>query len=294
MSTSHTATPYDLTPHDPTLKDLLKDVWRLKWFIILGGVFGSICAFIMLWLAVPHYKASMLVTAATRSGGGAPDISSLFPENTGFAIEYVVQSFAPTNSADFLRFEHILRESSIARRLIDDQELINGIQKDVPFYFMKQKQPQTAEELAEYFRKNIKIENVGTSSIRRLIYLHPDPHFAVTLLHKIHAITDNLIRDEMTKMTDARITYLQQAIANTLHPEHKRVLTSLLMEQEHIRMVLNIKEDFAAAIIEPAAASHKPYWPQRSASFSIFILSGLFFGYVMGYMMMRKDDIKTV
>ena len=65
------------------------------------------------------------------------------------------------------------------------------------------------------------------------------------------------------------------------HPDHRRALTSLLMEQEHVQMILAMDEPFAAIIAEPPAAGVKPYWPRKAIVLPVGLLAGMVLAYML-------------
>lgn len=262
---------------EPTLADILRDLWRANLYLAAGGVFGFLCAFLFLLMAVPQYRASMLVAPTTRSG--TPDISALFPNNASFAMEYVMQSFGPGDSSDFMRFEAILREPSVAEKLLSDEKVAVGMRSAKRLIFSQARPPATAAEMALWLQRNLVIEPVSQTRLKRVSLRHPDPDFTVYMLDRIYEAADSLMRKDLAEKTERRIGYLRDTIDKTMHPEHRRVLTQLLMDQEQIGMVLAVGEPFAAQMAEPPAASAEPVWPRRMIVLPVFVLAGMFAGY---------------
>ncbi len=272
---------------EPTLGDLLKDLWQAKLFLIFGGVLGLILAVGFLTTAIPHYRASMLIAPAERAAG--PDIKALLPDNSSFAVQYLVNTMGSQDSNDFIRFEHMLRGISVATRLLGDKIIVEGIQSAGNFGFQKNEMKiDTPEKILAHLMQEVSIEPVGTTPLRRLVYKHPDKEFANYLLRRLQETADEIISAEIRNKTHSRTVYLEEALLTTDHPDHRRALTSLLMEQEHVRMILAMGEPFAAIIAEPPTAGIKPYWPRISIVLPIFILGGMFVFYVL-YSLRRTE-----
>lgn len=276
-----------MAEREPTLADFLKSIWNLKFFVVVGGILGTCLAYGLLWTAIPQYKATMLVAPAAGHNNTAPDITSFFSGGySGImppAADYITHGLSSGSShADFSRFEAILKEVSVAHSLMQEEGFSQKVAMDVPFRFAKQKIPVTAEDVAAYLRKHIKIEPVGSTAIKRIIYIHPDRDFAVTQLKRMVTIADRMIHDEAQSKNEGRVAYLQKALDNTAHPDHRRILTSLLMEQEHMKMVLAMNESYAAIVIEPPSATAKPYWPNKAIIYGLCLMVGLFLGYGSG------------
>lgn len=263
---------------EPTLADLLRDFWRARIYLVIGAAAGVACAAAFLALAVPQYRAAMLVAPTTRSG--TPDISALFPDNASFAMEYVLQSFGPGDSSDFMRFETILREPSVAARLLADPDIKAGINR-ARRYRPDNPAIDTPAKMAVWLQKNVSVEPVGQTRLKRIAAMHPDAAFAVYLLQRLYGVTDGLIRAELEDKTQRRIEYLEHEIDAASHPDHRRVLTKLLMDQEQIKMIMAVGEPFAAQMAEPPAAGAKPAWPRKSLILPAFAFAGMFAAYFL-------------
>lgn len=268
-----------MTEREPDIGDVLRDLARAKWFLLFGLCAGFLVALTVILISVPQYKAEMLVGPAERGTG--PDIKALLPDNSSFAVQYLVSSLGSKDSNDYMRFEHTLRASSVAEELMKDERVLEGIDRSGLFAFQQTDPLKTAADLSLYLQEKVYIEPVGATPLRRLVYLHPDPAFAEYLLERLHVVADNLIRKDIRAKAAKRETYLQDAIKTVGHPDHRRALTALLMEQEHVQMILAIDEPFAAVIAEPAAAQPKPAWPKKPLIFTVCIFISMFFAYLV-------------
>jgi hypothetical protein len=112
-------------------------------------------------------------------------------------------------------------------------------------------------------------------------YLHPDRRFAAYFLRQAHALTDGLIRQRLKAEAQERAAYLKEALQKASHPEHKRALTGLLLEQERLLMLVSIDQPFAASLVEPPSASLKPAWPDKLLLFPAFIFAGAMAGFIL-------------
>lgn len=265
---------------EPTLADILRDLMRARYALAGGALAGLCIAFLFLFTAVPHYRASMLVAPAERRAG--PDIKALLPDNSSFALQYMVNTLGSQDSGDYMRFETTLREPTVATLLLRDPRIVAGIKADRAFSFLSPNDAaQTPETFSAYLTARVAVEPVGTTPLRRIVYKHPDPAFASYLLRALHVAADGLIRQEIRERTASREAYLGKALETVEHPDHRRALTSLLMEQEHVRMILAMDEPFAAIIAEPPAAAARPAWPRKSVVLPACILAGMIAGYAL-------------
>ena len=93
-------------------------------------------------------------------------------------------------------------------------------------------------------------------------------------------MTDRLIRDSVQAAATERAAYLDAKIQEARHPEHRKTLTELLLEQERLLMLASIDQPYAASVIEPASKHYKPQWPDAFMLFAAFGLIGGFIGFI--------------
>lgn len=267
------------SPPEPTLRDLIRLCREARFWIAGGLLSGLVAALLWVSLAVPQYRVTMLVGPTTRTG--APDISALFPENASYALEYVLRSFGPGDSSDFMRFEAILRGPMISRRLLDIPQVVRGLQDDRRWVFTRADRPESAETLSAYLQRRIRIEPVANTTMRRVVYHHAHPDFGRRFLSTLYATTDGVIRQEVREKAGARIEGLQQTLRMANDPDHRRMLARLLSDQEQVRMILALDEPFAALLAEPPSVSAKPVWPDKKMLFPLLGFIGAFLGFVL-------------
>ena len=277
---------------EKTLKDVLADLWAARIFIAVAAFFGFVIAALWVYSATPYYKASIVVSPANPMNGA--EISSLLADDNLFALRYLVQRVGVANSSDFLHFENTYAGPSVAAKLLHDDNIKSGLSRDRTFSFSEAEESRQPEELSAYLQERIKLEPVGGTTLRRLVYLHPDRRFASYFIARVHEITDRIIRTNINREAGERIRCLSDAIASTNNPEHRRALTTLLLEQERLRMLVSIEQPYAAAVVEPASASVKPVWPDPALLFTAFGLGFAFFGFVVHRVTRPQDSIEAL
>jgi len=260
---------------EKTLYDVLRDVWKAKYYMLGFSVVMVIAAFLFLSLANNYYRAEMVIAPA-RPMGQSLISSSKISEGSSQIQEGDLQS-----SSAFLRFENMYNGVSVAKFLAQDKDIIAGVSSDLAFEFSKPKNDWNEQRLSEYLKKRVKLEPVSGTPLRRLIYLHSNEAFAADMVKRIHRITDEMIRARILVETKQRIEYLQSSISKTTNPEHRRSLANLLMEQERLKMMVSLDQPFAASIIEPAFVSSRPRWPDPYIIYSVFTFIGLLLGFVV-------------
>lgn len=261
---------------EKSLVDILRDLWSARKWLLSFAFIGAVLGGVWMMMATPHYKAQIIVAPANPMNGA--EISSLLANDNLFALRYLVQRVGISNTSDFLRFENIYKGPSVAAELLRDEKIVAGLRNDQDFVFSNDRNGFVPETLAEYLKKQVSLQPVGGSNLRRLVYFHPDREFARYFLNRVHAVTDNMIRESIREEADSRIAYLKQAVRQSRNPEHSRALTTLLLEQERLRMVVSIDQAYTASVIEPASSTVEPARPDAYLVFSLFALAGGLFG----------------
>jgi hypothetical protein len=245
---------------DATLGDFIRDLWAARLYLLAAGLAGLLLALVFLGLAVPHTRAAMLVgpVSATAAANGAAQGHPVFD-----------------------RFEATLRGPHVAARIFGDERLLAGLRADRRWRFGATRSLADAADVAAYLEKHVEIMPVGASALRRVRYAHPDPALAVALLAALAAAADEAIRaDAQAQVADDKI-HLQQSLARTQNPEHRRHLTDRLMTTEETAMMLAQDKPFAAVVAEAPAAEAAPHWPRPAVVVPVLTLMGLFFGFAL-------------
>ncbi len=264
---------------EPTLADVLRDCWRARIHLVAGALIGLLGSLVFIQLCIPQYKAEMLVGPADHPP--VPAFEDTGPESPGPSAHLERSGFGEIDSYDFMRFEAILRERSVAAQLLQDEAVKRGLAQARRWTFLPVPPLDTPERLSAWLKDNIDIEPVGSTSLRRIIFRHPDPAFASLMLRDICNAANALIRGDLQAKTDRRKAYLEKMVEETNNPDHKRALTKLLLDQEQVSMVLAAQEPFAAAVIEPASTGPKPDWPRRPLLIPAMMFVGIFLGYAV-------------
>ena len=269
---------------EATLADLVKEIWQGRVFVLVGIVIGALCAFAFISLAVPHHRAQAILAPASPM-----NLSSV--TSTQQAYGRPAPQVQGSDAADsFTRFEVSYKGPAVAGLLLRDPEITEGLAADKAFKFSQPEQTWTVEELAEYIEKRVKVDPVGETALRGYSYLHPDKDFAQAFLHRLHNITDGLIRHGMRKEVNERIAYLNVAIGETLNPDNRRVITDLLMEQERLKMLVSIDQPYAASVVVSPSASVKVKWPDAMLVYPALMLVGAFLGFVAFSVWRLQED----
>lgn len=234
----------------------------------------------------------MIVAPANPLGGG----------EGGVGQNGINSPVGLSQNAAFTVFEEIYNGPSVAARFLENEEGKGAafVRQDLPFVFSGvlggSVRSLNAQKLSEYFEKRMRLDPVkGVSSpLRRLSYAHPDKDVALSVVKRIHHLSDEIIRERILEETFQRIAYLNEALGRTNNPEHKHVLAKLLMEQERKKMMASLDQPYAASIVEPAFVFEKTYWPDRALVLIIFGCVGLLIGYIVALFVQHKKRLGSL
>ena len=268
-----------LSMRDADAMDMVRWAWLDRRVIIKGGLGGLVASILFVLMAVPHYRATMLIAPVTRSA--TTDLSGPLPENAGYGTEYMLKSFAAGDTADFTSFEQILRQPRVAGILLQDAAVRQGVLQDRSFRLSRHTTLRDAQDLAGYLQDHITIEPVGSTPLRRVSYDHPDRVFAETMLQKIYDAADRMMRDDMRLRADKRIAWLQGTIATTQNPDDQRAMAALLTAQQQMRLALTMDEPYAARMTEPPSAGSRRVWPRAPLIVPVFVFAGAILGAIV-------------
>jgi hypothetical protein len=271
---------------EPTLNDVFRSVWEAKLPVVLGGVVGLIAAFVFLSVAIPHYRVTMLVGPAEHAPKA--DIKALLPDNPSFALQYLVSTMGSQDSSDFMRFENTLRGPAVSAELLKDAKVKDGMAHNGNFVFSPAEDVDSPQGLSDLLQKQVNVEPIGNTPLRRVSIDVADRAFGLYLLDKIYTRTDAMIRTEVSTQAHNRAAYLQEMLGRVNNPDHRRALTALLMEQEHIQMIMGANEAYAAIIAEAPSVSVRPWWPRKSLVLAGFIFAGMVLGFALSAARSRK------
>lgn len=267
---------------DLDLFSLLEILIARRRIVALGAATGLIGGVLFLILAVPQYRATMLIGPAWAPvRGAAPEDIQTPARLSG--------NFASEEEADYTRLEYILREPSAAARLFDDPAIRDGIARDTPVRFGSGPRLSSPEDLARYLSDHVSIEPVGASTLRRLSYHHRDRDFAGMFLARLLSETDSMMREQALAGLAAQTAKLQARIAAEANPANRRALTVLMMDQQQRQAMLAVDGPYAARIAEPVSTSPRPVWPRKGLTMLAFLFVGLIGGTVWaGVGVMRR------
>lgn len=267
----------------------VREIWAAKFFLIVGLCVGVLMAFTVILFAEPQVEARMMIGPAQPMEVDARSRSQDAQSSYVYAAKSADEGQGFSN---FTRFEAMMGGVSVARLLLRDQRIVEGLRSDRRFVFDDVQSDMRPEELAGYIRKRVRLDPFGETALREVYYRHHDGVFASYFVQQIHRISDQLIRANLRGQVDERIGYLERLIGKTANPEQRRIMTDLLLEQERLRMMVSMDSPVAASVIEPASAQARTVWPDAYLFYGGFGVAGLLIGYlVFGLVYFGREDV---
>lgn len=262
---------------DVNVIGFLREVWAARVFLAVGLIVGLVVAFGFLALAKPQVEARMIVGPAQ-----VMDVSmqARYQDGQNSYVRAARNDTAAQGYSNFVRFEAMMRGVSVARLLLRDQRVVEGLAADRAFVFSAGERDVQPAELAQYIEARVAVDPFGETALKAMVYQHGDPVFAAYFLQQIHRVADQLIRADLRGQVDQRIAYLERVIGKTMNPEQRRIMTNLLLEQERLRMMVSMDAPVAASVIDPSAAGARAVWPDGYLFLAGFGLLGLMLGYL--------------
>ena len=144
--------------------------------------------------------------------------------------------------------------------------------------------PPSASTLAEFLDEEVIVAEVGNSGMRRILFRHSDPSFAVDLLRWIHREGDELIREEAQERTSRQIDYIESKLATITVVEQRFSLVQLLSDQEKRMMMIKVDLPFAARIVQPPTASEAPTFPDPGMILLVAVIAGVVLGVLLVFL----------
>ncbi len=136
-------TPDNQIMSEKTLYDVLRDVWRAKFWMLGFVIIMTIAAFVFLSVANDFYRAEMIIAPASPMGQSLQKAGDMGEGSTQLGEEDF------QSNAAFLRFENTYNGASVANFLVRDKEIITGLALDRTFEFSENLEKWNAENLSE-------------------------------------------------------------------------------------------------------------------------------------------------
>ena len=276
---------------DYTLGDLLRDCWQGRYVLLACSAVMLAGAVAFCSLATPRYAISMTVGPSDKAA--ARDVTGIGGMSKPSAVQYAAkQAGLLREHNDYARYRALLTGHQVAKTLYKQNlQQARQIVRDAARPWRNIENKITPAHVSAALQKLIASRPTGRGEMREISMHYSDPAFARDVLERVHTAADSILRRQAGKKVDQRIAYLKNKLADTQHPDHRNVLTSLLMRQERTKMMISMDQAYAANMIAPPAATPAPVWPLPGIIVPVAGFVGLVLGY-LGYMVYKVIAVR--
>jgi len=297
------------------------DLWRAirqGWPFILGlAIIGFILSITILRVIEPKHTITLVVGPSAHNSATSRGANIRLDNRADMSVRIAtVDSNSQENLTDFARFMELITSPETLKNLYQNPQtrhlvyLTAGMTqnkntqqwekpqniKTTLYNILKSLAGQNVTDqalsildIAQQLRRSIRVEAIGSSPMRRLIFRHANPQFASTLLTALVEQSDNAIQKSEATRTNVEIDYLRTALNQETISEHRRLLAGMLASQEQRAMMISVDLPFAAEIIQPAFSTKHPDWPPVG----LVLLIGTFIGTLAGvYIASVKERLR--
>ncbi|CAK0745464.1 Wzz domain-containing protein [Azospirillaceae bacterium] len=253
--------------------------WKLLFISPIASLFATV---LILRHWTPEYTATMVIGPVSRIGAAA--MGARAPLGVT-AIPMTEYGNGEEALSDFTRFAELLTSPPVLQTLMnndptllpkifpehwDDQTKqwrrpnnLTAILKQTALSIVRRQDWTTPdiETLSRSLKHTVIVSPVGTTSMRRIAYRHPDRTFALKLIANLTEAANQHLRQEAERRVSAQTQFIKNRLETVTQADHRRVLASLLADQERIALMIEIDLPLAADIIAPPSALSLPDWP---------------------------------
>ncbi len=255
---------------EPTLKEIIKDAWKSRIYILVFGVIFFFISVLLVYFMKPFYRAEAIISSSFILNNMEED------KNRAVSMENIV------NFDDlFISYQQILTGPITAKAVINDRVrkiaeqdcIFKGCNREFVLW--------DSQEFSDYISDKVKIEPVAMTNFRRITYDHPDKDSAVYMISRLHEKANDIIKSRIQKSLEKRIDYLRKSLEGNLYPDNRKAVVNMMMQHEYILMLTKAEEYVAAKYIEPVYVSNKAVWPRKYIFITVFVFIGMLLGYVI-------------
>lgn len=139
----------------------------------------------------------------------------------------------------------------------------------------------SANSLARYIGKTLKIEPVGKTDMIRLRFSDPDPRFARDFVAQLHKAADDRVRNNTRYYAIQSINYIKTQLPIVSVAEQKEALIQIYLQQQRMLMLTEVDAPFAARIVQRSIVSDLPSDPNPAKYLGAALFIGLTIGMVL-------------
>jgi uncharacterized protein involved in exopolysaccharide biosynthesis len=265
-----------------TIADVLRELWRIRWWLAASALVPAILAFTYAKFAIPVYKASVLVKVVAEEQGGAFD--GLISQVGGLASLTGLSSLGKGDG----RIEPLalLRSRSLAEDFIKQENLRPFL---FPDWWIAESAsciksgpggPPAGRTVRKFTNDVLRIEEDAATGLVRVEVRWHDPSVAARLANSYIDLANKRSQQRAIAMTELRLRFLNQELSKGGDVQLQQAIYKLMQSEISSAMVANVRSDFAFSILDPAVPPDKddPWWPR---ALPLVVMAGIL-GLILG------------
>lgn len=268
-----------------SVREILRFIWRSRWFALVAGVAGCLAAATAAWLVTPAYKASVELLPVAR-GGQRLSLGSLGSAVSGLGG---LASLAGLNlnGGGGMKAEAIatLQSQVLTDTYVQEHDLLPVLfpkKWDAATKSWKSHNPRkipTLWKANRLFKHKIRgVDEDPKTGLVTLTITWRNPEQAAQWANGLVKLTNDYLQQKAINEALRNIAYLKQQIATTNTVEVKGALYELMEEEIKKEMVAKGRRDYALNVVDPAVPPELKSFPKPVLWTVGGALAGVFLG----------------
>ncbi|NND65502.1 MAG: hypothetical protein HKM24_06015 [Gammaproteobacteria bacterium] len=280
--------PMSNDTHEISLRELVFVSAKYKWVIASITTIAVIVGVLIALLLTPVYRATVVAMPVTTEGpsGGLSQLFNQFGDLASFAgvnisgNRNVDETIAVLNSRQFV--DQFVRQHNLMPLLFKDQWDAKKNQWSVT-----EDAVPTFHDAFELFHEEIRrvVKDKDTGLVRLQIEWFDNEAAAAWANLTIEQLNQTM-RQRAIKESTANIKFLTEQLEETSKVDIQQVLFNLIETEMQNQMLLNVREQFALRVIDPAMVpdGDRYFKPNRHLIVALSLLVGLMISFVFVFL----------
>lgn len=260
-------------------------LWRNKTLFAGCGLAAIIAAALWMRIATPIYQAEMtLMPNPNESPSNTSKTSSL-----GSLLDL---GLGGGDSPNFVKFVETLRSYRLAERLQERHQYLQRIfpswwnaadKKWIPrqtfmsvfrwIFLGEALGAPNVTGLQDFIKSHMTVDEDKKNHSLLIKFRSTNPALALSLLRDVQEEADGMLREDTRGYTQHAVDYLDSALRGITAEDHRRALTSLMIDYERtLILVSDTNEAFASIVVDPPTLASRPVSPKAA-----LVYPGFFF-----------------
>ncbi len=288
------------------LRGVLATLRARAWFALASAAIMLVAATIWLRSTEYDYTATLRVAPAPTSARESQSLGAL----TGFAsLTGVTLDAIPVTP--FRLYVEGIYTREVAARLARDPQLLHGAfprewdaraqrwqPPSSPGFVatinrlagapVRPWSPPDAARLQDWIAGHVSLDQSPKTPTVGLSVATPDPAFGKLFLTRLHATTDDWLRERTLATTRQNLAYLAAKLPTVTLAEHRQALIATLSDQEQRQMMARNPAAYAAEPFGPVTASPRPTSPHQLPVLLLALFGGAAGGLALALIVPRR------